>query len=307
MMNPVAVPVALAGAGSFAVSAVLQQRDARDTPEDDSLSWRLIADLLRRPRWLLGMGCVLLGFSFQATALSLAPVAVVEPLIATELVLALPFASGFGKRRLGVREWLGAAAVSAGVGIFMAVSSPAGGNPEPSLVTWLSVGLPVLAVAGCAIALAGREETPRRAAMLAVAAGACFALLALILQSVVTLFSVGPATAFTSWQPYVLALLGPVAFTIAQSAYQAAPLAISLPIIDSVEPAGAVLCSVLAFHQNLSLDPTALALESAGGLVALTGIFLLGRSPLVLSVYQRQEAEKREDRQVGEGTQFRVL
>ena len=147
IVNPLAVPVALAGAGSFAVSAVLQQRDARDAPAGDSLSWRLIADLLRRRAWLLGMGCVLLGFAFQATALSLAPVAVVEPLIATELVLALPLASGFGKRRLGVREWLGAAAVSAGVGIFMAVSSPAGGDVEPSLVTWVLVGLPVLAAA----------------------------------------------------------------------------------------------------------------------------------------------------------------
>jgi len=291
-MNELAVPMALVGAGSFAVSSVLQQRDARDAPAEESLSWRLIADLLRRPMWLIGMGCTLLGFALQAMALSFAPVAVVEPLIATELVLALPLAGRLRKLRLGRREWLGAAAVSAGVAMFMAVSSPRGGNPEPSFVTWVSVGLPVLTLAGGAVALAGRGETPRRAALLATAAGLCFALLALVLQSLVTLFARGPALAFASWQPYALAVLGPVAFTVAQSAFQAAPLAISLPIIDSIEPTGAVLLSVLAFRQNLSLRPVSLALESLGGLLALAGIFLLGRSPLVLSIYERQQQAK---------------
>jgi hypothetical protein len=83
-----------------------------------------------------------------------------------------------------------------------------------------------------------------------------------------------------------------MAFTVAQSAYQAGPLAISLPVIDSLEPTGAVVLSVLAFRQSLSLDPISLALESFGGLVALVGIFLLGRSPLVLSIYESQQNKK---------------
>ena len=167
-----------------------------------------------------------------------------------------------------------------------------GGNPEPDLAAWILVGLPALVVAGCVIAFAGREETPRRASLLACAAGLCFALLALVLQSLDGLFALGPVVAFTSWQPYALAVLGLAGFTVAQSAYQAAPLAVSLPIIDSVEPTCAVVFSVLAFHQSLSLDPTSLALESFGALVALLGIFLLGRSPLVLCIYERQQAQK---------------
>jgi drug/metabolite transporter (DMT)-like permease len=286
------VPLALAGAGSLAVSSVLQQRAARSAPEKESLSWRLIADLVRRPGWLVGMGCVILGFALQATALSFAPVALVEPLIATELVFALPLASRLRHRRLGPREWLGGIAVTAGIGAFVAASSPRGGNPEPSLATWAVVGLPVLAAASCAILLAGKRETPRRAAALALAAGLCFSLLALVLQSLVVLFAAGAGTALTSWQPYVLAVLGPVAFTIAQSAYQSAPLAISLPIIDSVEPVGAVVLAAFAFRQSLSLDPTSLALEVAGALAALSGLFLLGRSPLVISIYEQQQAKK---------------
>lgn len=291
-MNALAVPLSLVAAGSFAVSSVLQQADARDRPAAETMSWRLIVDLVHRRNWLIGMGCVLVGFALQAMALSLAPVAVVEPLIATELVLALPLASRLRKRRLGRRERLGAAGVSAGVALFLAVSSPRGGDPEPGIAAWLLVGLPVIVVALSAIAFAGERETPRRAALLALAAGLCFALLALVLQSLVTVIARSPLLAVESWQPYLLVVLGPVAFTIAQSAYQSAPLAISLPIIDSIEPTGAVILSVLAFRQNLALAPSSLALESLGGLIALSGILLLGRSPLVLSIYARQQAEK---------------
>ena len=293
-VNWLAASLALGAAGCFAVSSVLQQQDARDTPAADSLSWRLIADLIRRRSWLLGLACVVSGFALQATALSFAPVSVVEPIIATELVLALPLASGLRKRHLGAREWFGGAAVSVGVGVFLAVSSPTGGNPEPSLATWASVGLPVVAIAGCAVALAGKKETPRRAGFLAAAAGLSFSLLALVLQSAVVLFAHAPAVAFTSWQPYALVVLGPIGFTIAQSAYQSAPLAISLPIIDSIEPTAAVLLSVLMFGQGLSFRATSLALECAGGFCALGGIFLLARSPLVLSIYHEPTAGKRQ-------------
>lgn len=286
------VPIALGGAASLAVSSILQQRDARQSPAEESLSWRLIADLVHRRMWLVGMGCVLVGFALQATALSFAPVAVVEPLMATELVLALPLATRLRRRRMGVREWTGAVAVSAGIAVFLAVSSPTGGNPEPRLLAWTEVALPVLAVALCLIALAGRDETPRRAMLLAAAAGLGFSLLALVLQSLVVLFTLQGIGALASWQPYAMALLGPVGFTVAQSAYQAAPLAVSLPILDSVEPTGAVVLSALLFHQSIAMSPLSLGLEAAAAAVAVAGIFLLGRSPLVLSIYERQQKQK---------------
>ncbi|MGH9296748.1 MAG: DMT family transporter, partial [Acidimicrobiales bacterium] len=61
MNTAVAIPVAITAAGTFAVSAVLQQRSARLAPADESLSWRLLIDLLREPSWLAGMFCALAG------------------------------------------------------------------------------------------------------------------------------------------------------------------------------------------------------------------------------------------------------
>jgi drug/metabolite transporter (DMT)-like permease len=288
----VAVPLAVCAAATFAVSSALQQRAARAAPEAETLSWRLIADLLQRPIWLLGMTCVVIAFAFQAAALDFAPVALVEPIIATELVLALPLAARLGHRRLGSREWFAAIAVSGGVAIFLATSSPRGGDSEPGLTHWAIVAGPVLFVAGCAIVLARGPESPRRAALLGSAAGLCFGLLSLVTQSFVVLLSRNAATAFTSWQPYVLAALGCVSFTVAQSAYQTAPLAYSLPIIDSLEPTTAVVLAAVAFGQSLSLDASALASECVGCVLAVTGLVLLGRSPLIHSFYEQQQARK---------------
>jgi drug/metabolite transporter (DMT)-like permease len=285
--QPLAIVLAIAAAAVFAVSSVLQQRGARETPKGDSMSWRIIRDLLSKPVWLAGVSCVVVAFGLQASALAFAPVAVVEPLIAVELVLALPLAARLRKRRLGVREWAGALAVAGGVAIFLAVSSPTGGDPEPSLARWAVIGAPVLLAAAVVVAISRRPTGPKRAMLLAVASGLAFALMALITQSFVTLLRVRGIGVFASWQPYVLACIGAVGFTVVQSAYQAGPLALSLPIVDSLEPLGSVILAAFIFSQHLSTKPVDLVIEGLAALAAVVGLALLGRSPLVLSIYEQ--------------------
>lgn len=88
----------------------------------------------------------------------------------------------------------------------------------------------------------------------------------------------------TSWQPYALACLGAVGFLVAKSAYQSGPLAISLPIIDSLAPTVAVVLASIVFGQGLSLSVGSLSLESLGALSGTIGIVRPGRSPLVLGI-----------------------
>lgn len=286
------IPLGLGAAASFAVSSVLQQRAARAEPESESLSWQLIAHLLRRPLWAAGMGFVVVAFGLQAAALAFGPVADVEPLIAAELVFALPLAARIRRRRLGPREWAAAGAVAGGVAGFLWAAGPSGGNPEPALLTWAEAALPCAAAAVLAVVAARGPESPRRAVLLATAAGVLFGLLALVTQSFVVLIGTGTRAAFSSWQPYVLVTLGVVGFTVAQSAYQSAPLAVSLPILDSLEPVVAVVLASVAFGQKVDLAPGHLALEATGAVLAITGIVTLARSPLVLSVYEQQQAAK---------------
>ena len=297
-----AIPAALAAAATFAVSAVLQQRAARQAPEGESLSWRLIADLLHRKTWLAGVGCVLLGYLLQAVAFGSAPIAVVEPVVGVELVLALPLAARLKRRRLGRREWAGAALVMFGVGAFLALSSPAGGNAEPALSSWGEVALPALAGTAICLGVARMTAGSRRATLLAVVAGVVFAVTALLTQSLVELLRTsGFASIFETWQLYALAIAGPLGFTVAQSAYQAGPLAQSLPVIDSLEPSVSVVLAAFLFGQWISFAPLRLGGEMLGAALAVVGIFLLTRSPLVLAVYEQTEQQRRHDEPEDDG------
>lgn len=300
MNAAVAIPAGVAAAGTFAVSSVLQQRAARRAPESETLSWRLLVDLAHRPVWLAGMGCTFAAFALQSLALAFGPIGLVEPLITTELVFAVPLAMALRRQRPGRREWLGAVVVAAGVAAFIVGATPRGGNPEPGWTSWAVVVLPVAVLAGLALVAARGPETPRRARFLAAAAGLAAAVVALVTQSfVVELSSAGLAGTLVSWQPYAMVLLGPATLTIAQSAFQSAPLAVSLPIIDSLEPVVATLMAALAFSQHISTAPFDIGLELAGAVLAVAGITALARSPLVLSIYEQQQRQRSQARHAG--------
>lgn len=142
----------------------------------------------------------------------------------------------------------------------------------------------------------------RRAILLAVGSGVCLGPLALVSQSFVVLLAQGLPEALASWQPYVLAVLGAVGFTMAQSAYQAAPPAISLPIIDALEPVVSVLLAAVLFRQHLSVSAGSLALEAVGGLAAVAGVGTLSRSPFIRRVYEQQQRVKEADRSATDGS-----
>jgi drug/metabolite transporter (DMT)-like permease len=84
------VAAALGAACSFAIAAVLQQRATRTVPREDSMQIGLLLQLLRRPLWLVGVAAMLAGYGLQALALTLGPVALVQPIVVTKLAFALP-------------------------------------------------------------------------------------------------------------------------------------------------------------------------------------------------------------------------
>ena len=68
---------------------VLQQHAAQGEPASRFLSLRLITDLLRQPRWLAGIGCMIGGQILAAWSIGNLSLAFVEPLLTTNLVFAL--------------------------------------------------------------------------------------------------------------------------------------------------------------------------------------------------------------------------
>ncbi len=285
-MSVTAIAAALLAACSFATAAILQQEAAQAVDPSEALHFRLLLDLLRRPRWLVGVTMLITGFVLQAIALANGPVALVQPIIATELAIAIPIAVWRRRRRAGRREWMGIAFVLCGVSTFLVVASPTPGISQPSPSDWLRTLVPVGTVLVVAVLVARIRKGPRRASLLGAAAGLSFALLAVLTKAVTHQLGHGVGTTFTSWQIYAVVALGISALVVSQSAYQAGPLALSMPAIAIVEPVVAVVVGDTLFEEQARLGGPALALELSAALVAVTGLWMLATSPTVLSIYE---------------------
>lgn len=289
MTSLAAAVLALMAGATFALSAVLQQRAARTVAPAEGLSFRLFRNLVRRRVWLAGTVTLVAGFALQAGALAVGTVSLVAPLIVTELVFALPLAAQTERRRPGRRDWIGAVAVLFGVGTFLVAASPHGGHPDPAGGPWMYMLLPCAAIVTvCVLAarsLPATGDSPRRATLLAVAAGITFGLLSVFTKSVTWLMGTRGIGFLLTWQPYGLLVIGGLGFLFSQSAYQAASLRRSLPVIDALEPTVAVILAAGVFGEHLAHGPGAVTAQLLGAALALIGVFLVGRSPMVLRMY----------------------
>lgn len=285
---------ALAAGACFAAAGVLQQRAASERPSDESLSPRLILDLARQPRWLAGIGLAAVSFALQALALAYGELSVVQPLIVTELIFAIPLSARIRGRTIGAREWGGALAVAGGLAAAISAADPRGGSPQVPAWQWLAV-LPTATAVAVVAALAGRRVSGRMsAAAFGCGAAVVFGVQSALLKATTRVFEGGVVAGLTSWQPYVMAVFALGGLLLVQSAFQAGPLAIGLPMIDVVEPATAVLIAISIFGERVRLTPLPLGVTAAGIVVLVGGIVLLDTSPLVADIYR---AERRDAQQ----------
>src|SRR3954451_24152384 len=142
------VALSLASAAFYAVASVLQHRAASEAPQELSMRLALLVRLLRRPLWLCGILTDLGGYVFEAAALALGSLALVEPLIVLGLPLALVVGGIWAKRPLRSRDWAGVVAVTAGIAVFVGATAPPRGNDVAPGTRWAVAGAIAFVVAG---------------------------------------------------------------------------------------------------------------------------------------------------------------
>jgi hypothetical protein len=259
---------------------VLQQQTAQREPASRFLSLKLITDLLRQPRWLAGIGCMIAGQVLAAWSIGNLSLAFVEPLLTTNLVFALVLAVPIAKATLRLWEFLGAAVLCTGVALLSAARSAKPiGLSFGSFSHWPAAAV----IAGLAffLVIQGRKRPGRlRALLTGTGAGLVFGIQdALTRQTLQTLSSNGAGALFTTWAPYALVGAGAIGIWLMQSAFNSGPLQHSLPAISAGEPLVGILLGVLIFGDRVQVSPGELALQ-AGGIVALiAGVIMVGRAP----------------------------
>ena len=273
--------LSLGAAVLYAVTSALQHSAAATVAHERSLRPSLLLALVRRPRWLLGNLAEAGAVALQFVALRRGSLLLVQTLLVSGLLFALPLGAALQRRRLATADWLGTVAVVVGLGLFVGVARPTRGRAELSAPGWAAVlGL------GCGVVLAlvlgaPRRPGPARATYLGGACGILFGVDAALAKASGHLLDHGVAHAARAWEPYALAVLAAVGFLLAQSAFQAGPLAASLPLITAADPVAAALIGVLAFGEGLASSGPAVAAMVVAVAAITGGVWALARSPLV--------------------------
>src|SRR5947209_4830282 len=101
----------------FNVGVALQGLEARAAPTSLGLRVSILGRLLRRRRWMLGFALGLLGVAPQVLAYATAPFIVVQPALASGLLVLLFIAIREFHEHVGVREIAGVLAIIVGVAL----------------------------------------------------------------------------------------------------------------------------------------------------------------------------------------------
>lgn len=273
-----AVICALGASLLYALASVLQHRGAVGQPADQSLKLGLLVRLARHPAWVTGLVCDGGGYVLQFVALGHGPIVIVQLLLVSGLLFALPLGAAWAGRRLTSGDWAGAAMVCAGLGVFLTVAHPEAGHDNAGIDQWTALLLATASV-GVALTLFGRGGDVRRKAIcFAAAAGVIYGAAAALTKTSSHLLARGILPLVTHWQPYLLILFGAAGMLLSQSAFNAGALDLSLPAMTVVDPVASVAIGALVFHETIAARPLDIGVEVVALVVMSVGVYFLARS-----------------------------
>ncbi|HLI39107.1 MAG TPA: DMT family transporter [Streptosporangiaceae bacterium] len=267
---------------------VLQQGAARQVPAADFLRLRLVADLMRKPRWLAGIATMILGQLLAAWVEGHIVLAVSAPLLATNLLVALSLAWPLSGQPITASEAVGAVVLLAGViALSVAQSVPASRDVVGSPRYWPYCGAAV-AVLAAGFAGAGWWRTGGlRAVLVGTGAGLVFgtqdAITRLVVDAAGGIHQL--AVLLTGWPVYALVAVGATGLWLMQNAFSAAPLHVCLPPMTAVEPVWAMVLGIVVFRERVPVSPAMIALQVAGLAALVAGVVLVARAPALSALH----------------------
>jgi drug/metabolite transporter (DMT)-like permease len=276
--------LAMAAAVLLGTGFVLQQRVAERAPKAHFLHLRLLGDLVRKPRWLVGVAAMVGGQLTSAWVLGHLKLSIAEPLLASNLIFALILAAILSRQRVTKTELIGAVILSAGVVALALTRAPGAMVSFGSFTYWpAAAGVGLLAYG---LVQAGRRRPGDQRAMLTgIAAGLVFGISDALTRRTMQLLSAHTLAAlFTSWPVYCLVAAGFVGILLLESAFNAGPLRMSLPGIAAAEPVSGIVLGMVVFADPVFVSPGMLALRAAGIAALIIGVIMVARAPVLSSL-----------------------
>jgi drug/metabolite transporter (DMT)-like permease len=271
------IALALLAALLFAAAAVAQQSAASSLPDAKGVD--LLRALVRRPLWLVGTGGDFLGFVAQAAALGVGALVLVQPLLVTTLLFALPLGAWWAGRRVRRADVGWAVVLAVALAVFVVVGEPTAGVDRAAAGRWLPVlGVLAVLVVVCLVGAAVRRGAVR-AVLLSVGTAVGYGLAAALTTTVVSLLDDGVLAVVTAWETWTLVVVAVGATWLQQVAFSSGDLAASLPTITVGEPLVGALLGVIVLGERLTDDgPGALAVIAVVLAVTVVAVVVLART-----------------------------
>jgi drug/metabolite transporter (DMT)-like permease len=298
-VDEIAAILAVLAAISFALAATLWQR-ATVAAGISAGNAQGFVGLLTNWVWLMGLVAQILGVLLQAAALDRGRVAIIQPLLVTTIIWAMPLGYFLTNQTITKRHILGAAIVVGGLAVFASVGDPAGGIDNAPTSDWIGAFLVIAAVSIGLLLFSRRGGLSTRAAVLGATAGMLYGVSATLMKPVVeSLHTNGFVAVLEGWELWVLAVTGIVGFYLQQLSLATGRVVTSVATVSVANPVVSVLLGVLVLQERLDQPPAWHAVVAIGALATA----LLGAVIIASASEETAEATSASERPVPAGAQ----
>jgi drug/metabolite transporter (DMT)-like permease len=296
------IVAAVAASLLYNASIALQALEAREVPGEHSLRPSLLGRLVRNRRWLGATALGLVGWPLEIAALLLAPLTVVQPCLASGLILLL----WLGAKRLGEtpgqREWTAVAAIVLGVaGVALAAPERTTDHADAGAIA-LTLCLVAIPIAAPYALRARFRHSPHQSGvkvgsaaaigtLAVISAGCGYAWTAIASKLLTDELAAGALLVAIVWLVTAVASEG-LALLSEMSALQERPATHVAPTMFAVQILVPVLLAPLIFGESWGSTPLGGAVLVASIAIAVAGTVLLAGSRTIGVVIESAHASE---------------
>jgi uncharacterized membrane protein len=279
----------------YNASIALQALEAREVAAEHSLKPSLLGRLVRNRRWLGATALGLAGWPLEIAALLLAPLTVVQPCLASGLILLLWLGAKKLGERPGQREWIAVAAIALGVlGVALAAPERTTDHADAGAIA-LALALIAVPIAAPYVLRTRFGDSPSQSGvkvgsaalgtLAVISAGCGYAWTAIASKLLTDELAAGALLIAVAWLATAAASEG-LALLSEMSALQSRPATHVAPVMFAVQVLVPVVLAPLIFGESWGSTPLGGALLVASMAVAVAGTMLLAGSSAVGAVIE---------------------
>jgi drug/metabolite transporter (DMT)-like permease len=270
----------IAASTFYSLGIAVQALDAREAPSDEHLRLALVRNLVRRSRWLLGTALGALGWPCQFAAFYLAPVVVVQPTLATGLLVLLVAGERILGERPGRYEYAAVSAIILGV-LGAAVFAPPRSNTHGGdlTVTLVLVALALLSLLPYVLRWVGHSI----AEITIIAAGLAYSWSAIATKLASDDLHSHHYAVAVAWALSTAAASG-VGILSEMSGLQERPAILVAPVVFVVQTVVPIVSAPLLLGEKFTATPLDGFPLGVSLLVCIAGAAVLARSPVLLAL-----------------------